>query len=380
MRKILYISGTRADYGLMKNTLLLLKKYPGLSLKIAATGMHLMPEFGNTVEEILRDKSRVAIIPADYKSDNKESTLEFLGEFILKLTAHVKRARPDIILVLGDRAEMLGGAIVGAYLAIPVAHIHGGEVSSTADEFSRHAITKLSHLHFAASQKSAERIIRMGEDPWRVHMVGAPGLDSILKDELYSAKEIARKYKVDLRKPFLLVVQHPVTLEFRDSEKNMRATMEAVRELGYQSAVIYPNADAGGRKMIRVIKLYKRCPFIRIYKSVPRKDYLSLMRIASAVIGNSSSGIIESTLFKVPCVNIGTRQLGRERSNNVIDAGYDKRQIAKAVHKALYDRKFRNKLEKCRSPYGDGKAGERIARVLSRVKIDLDLLQKRIGY
>ena len=376
MRKILYISGTRADYGLMRNTLLAINKHPKLALEIVATGMHLMPEFGETIKEIKKDGFKIHKINAIYKNDNKESSSSFVGEFIQLFAKRIKKIRPDMILVLGDRAEMLGGAIVGTYSGIPIAHIHGGDLSLTVDEFARHAITKLSHFHFPATKKSAKRIIKMGENPWRVFIVGAPGLDDILNTKLFSEEEIAKKYKLDFSKPVLLTVQHPV----EGDKKQIKETMEAIKEIGFQAVIIYPNADAGGRKMIKIIEQYRKYPFIQIYKSLPRKDYLSLMKATSVMIGNSSSGIIESSAFHLPVINIGLRQKRRERAWNVIDVKHDRKQIKKAIQKALYDKKFMGKIKKCKNFYGNGKAGIKIAGLLSKIKIDNKLLQKQIIY
>jgi len=380
MRKILYISGTRADYGLMRQTLFCIKKHPGLELEIVATGMHLMPKFGKTINEIRKDNFKVYKIEQIYKSDDRSSMANFFGGFILKLTKIVERIKPEIILVLGDRAEMLGAAIVGIYLAIPVAHIHGGDVTSTVDEIARHAITKLSHIHLAATKKARERVIKMGEDPKRVHVIGAPGLDSILAEKLFSKEEVAKKYDLNLLEPILLVVQHAVTTEIKDAPKQIRETMEAVRELKYQTIIVYPNADPGGRKMIRIIKKYRKYPFIQIYKNIPHKDYLSLMKIAGVMVGNSSSGIIEAPAFHLPVVNIGTRQEGRERVESVLDIDYNKEKIKNAIKKALFDRKFREKVRRCKNPYGNGKSGVKIANILSKIKLDKNLLQKKLTY
>jgi UDP-hydrolysing UDP-N-acetyl-D-glucosamine 2-epimerase len=379
-RRILYITGTRADYGLMKSVLKEIGKHPKLELEIVATGMHLMEEFGMPLNEIKKDGFKIHEIDATYENDNKESMANFIGKFIQLLTKKVMEINPDIILLLGDRGEMLAGAIVGAYLAIPVAHLHGGEITSTVDEFSRHAITKLAHIHFPATEESANRIIKMGEDPSNVFVVGAPGLDSILNENLIEPTELSEKYNLDLSEPILLVVQHPVTTEVDDAPEQIRETLEAISELKHQTILIYPNADAGGRRMIEVIKGYEKYPFIKTFKSIPHKEYLSLMRIASVMVGNSSSGIIEAPSFGLPVVNIGSRQEGRQRAENVIDVDYDKEQIKAAIKKALYDEDFKEKVKKCKNPYGDGKAGVRIADILSKVKTDKNLLQKRLTY
>ena len=360
--------------------MLQIRNQPGLEIEIVATGMHLMPEFGKTINEIKKDRFKIHPIYATYKKDNKESMVNFIGRFTLELLKKIKQIKPSIIFVQGDRAETLAGAMVGAYLSIPVVHTHGGDVTSTVDEIARHATTKLVQIHFAATKKSAERIIKMGEDPERVFVVGAPGLDSILNEKLLSKKEISQKYKLDLATPVLLILQHPVTIEVEKAAQQMKETMEAVKELGLPAVVIYPNADAGGRKMIQVIENYRKYPFIRIYKNLPSIDYLSLLKRVNVMIGNSSSGIIESIAFHLPAVNIGVRQEGRERACNVIDVGYSKERIKEAVKKAIYDKKFRENAKNCKNPYGDGRAGRRIAEILSKIKIDKKLLQKQITY
>jgi len=380
VRKVLYVSGTRAEYGLMKETLQHIQNHPNLDLEIAVTGMHLMPQFGETIKEIKKDGWRLHRISATYEQDSKESMARFVGKFAQLLAERIRKIRPQFILVLGDRGEMLGGAIVGAYLTIPVAHVHGGDVSSTVDELARHAITKLAHIHFPATKAAAERIIQMGEDPWRVHVVGAPGLDSVLNQPLYSKKELGERYHTDFSHPLVLVMQHPVTAEEGDAAKQMKETMEAIRHLRHQSIVLYPNADAGGRRMIRVIEQYRKYPFVQIFKNMPHRDYISVLKFSSVMVGNSSSGIIEAPSLHVPVVNVGTRQERRERAGNTIEVPYNKNEIAKAIDRALSDIRFRDKVQKCRSPYGSGRAGQKIAATLSKIKINTRLLQKQLTY
>ena len=364
----------------MQSVLKAIEEHPKLELEIVATGMHLMPEFGLTIIEIKKDGFNIHAIEATYEDDNKESMTIFVGKFIQLLTNKVIEIKPDIILLLGDRGEMLAGAIIGAYLTIPVAHIHGGDITSTVDEPIRHAITKLANIHFPATENSAERITKMGEDHAKVFVVGASGLDTILSEKLIAPEELSKRYNLNLSKPIILVVQHPVTTEVEDAPNQIHETLEAISELNYQTILIYPNADAGGRIMIEVIKEYEKYPFIRTFKSIPRKEYLSLMNIASVMVGNSSSGIIEAPSFGLPVVNVGSRQEGRERAENVMDVNYDKEQNKAAIKKALDDEKFKEKVKNCKSPYGKGKAGVRIADILSEIKIDKKILQKRLTY
>jgi UDP-hydrolysing UDP-N-acetyl-D-glucosamine 2-epimerase len=375
-RKILYISGTRADYGLMRSVLRNIHNHPSLSLDIVVTGMHLMGEFGNTIDEIKKDGFHYHIVDVRYEDDTKESMAIFIGKFIQELVPVIHSLHPDIILVLGDRGEMLAAAIVGVYLSIPVTHIHGGEVTSTVDDYARHAITKLASIHFPATERSANRILKMDEDASRIFVVGAPGLDQILHEPLLSQEEIAQKYMLDLSKPVLLVVQHPVTLEVDYAPEQIRETLEAVVSLQYQTIVIYPNADAGSRGMIKVIREFEQSPRLKIFPNIPHKDYLSLLHQVSVLIGNSSSALIEAPSLGLPVVNIGTRQMGREQGENVINASYDRNNIRECIDKAINDKEFRKKVKSCSNPYGDGMASTRISNILSKIDINENLLIK----
>lgn len=380
MKKILYVSGSRSDYGLMAHTLDLIRRSRLFDLEIAATGMHLMKEFGFTVREIKKDGFRVRKIGAVYSTDDNRSMPLFVAKFMLKLVPAIGKIRPDIILLLGDRPEVLTAAAAGAYLMIPVVHIHGGDVSSTVDEPVRHAVTKLAHVHLAATERSAERIVRMGEDRWRVHIVGAPGLDAILNEDAVPERTIINKYDLAGSHEFIIVMQHPVTGLEKDAGRHMAETMEAVMGSGCRAVVIYPNSDPGSAEIIRVIESYRMCTRMQIYRSIPRAEYLALMRMAAAVVGNSSSGIIEAPSLKIPVVNIGEREADRERSGNVIDVHYDRREISDGIKKCLYDKTFLSKVRRCKSPYGSGHAGEKIVRVLKSVEPDKRLLQKKITY
>lgn len=379
-RKILYVTGTRADYGLMRSVLFEIEKNPNLELEIAATGMHLMNEFGMTLNDIKKDNFKVYEVNATFEEDNKSSMVKFIGSFINLFSQLVVNINPDIILLLGDRGEMLGAAIVGAYLNIPTAHLHGGEITSTVDEYARHAITKLVNIHLPATEKSAERIVKMGENPDNVFVVGAPGLDPILNEKLIDPKSIYVKYNLDLNKPIILLVQHPVTLEYKKAVQNTREAIDAIVELEIQTIIIYPNADAGGRKIIELIEEYDHFSFIHTYKSIPSKDYLSLMNIASVIVGNSSSGIIEAPSFKLPAVNIGSRQEGRERALNVIDVDYNKENIKNAILKSINDKKFKQSLYDLKNPYGNGETGKRVADILSNIKLGNNLMKKKLYY
>ncbi len=381
MKKIAVITGTRADYGILKPVLNAINEHPGLELSLIVIGMHLLKEFGYTIKEIEKDGFKInAKIEELYNEDSGIGMAKSIGKGIIRISEILDKVKPDILLLLGDRGEMLGGAITATYMNIPIAHIHGGEVSGNVDEPIRHAITKLAHIHFPATEKSAERIIKMGEDPSNVFVVGAPGLDSILNEKLIEPTELSEKYNLELSKSILLVMQHPVTTEVEDAPDQICETLEAILELKHQTILIYPNADAGGRRIIDVIKEYEKYPFIKTFKSISHMEYLSLMKIAGVMVGNSSSGIIEAPSFGLPVVNIGSRQQGRQRVENVIDVGHVKEEIKAAIKKALYDEDFKEKVKNCKNPYGDGKAGVRIADILSKIKKDKKLLQKKLSY
>jgi GDP/UDP-N,N'-diacetylbacillosamine 2-epimerase (hydrolysing) len=278
--------------------------------------------------------------------------------------------------------EPLAAVIAGAYMNIPVAHIHGGDaaIGGNIDDSNRYAITKFAHVHFPATKRSAQRIINMGEDEWRVHMVGSPALDTILNEPLLSPEDLIERFGLNLRAPLVLVVQHSVTTQVDDAPRQMKETLESIVEIGYPTVLIYPNSDAGGRSMIEIIKEYDKHPFIKTFKSLPRKEYLSIMKMASVMIGNSSSGIVEAPSLGLPVINVGMRQEGRERGKNVIDVAHKKADIAQALERALSDKRFLTEVKKCENPYGDGKAGPRIAEILGQIAITPRLLQKKSTY
>ncbi len=378
MRRIAVITGTRAEYGIFKPVLKKICAHPQLELSLIVVGMHFLEEFGYTVEEIEKDGFTIdAQIKGLYTEDERVNMAQSVGKGICELAEAFHRVAPDVLLVLGDRGEMLAGAVAAVYMGIPVAHIHGGELSGSIDGIVRHAITKLAHIHFPATEKSAQRIIQMGENPDYVFVVGAPGLDSIVHERLTEPEILQHKYKIDVAEPFIMVVQHPVTLEVDKAADQMRETLHAVADFKLPAIVVYPNADAGGRKMIDVIKEYTS-PLIHAFESISHTDYLSLLKRTRVVVGNSSSSIIEAPSFGVPVVNVGTRQNGRERAENVIDVQYDAQSIKKGIEKALYNTAFREKARTCKNPYGDGNASSRIVKLLSTIPIET--LEKRLMY
>lgn len=382
MKIIGVVTGTRAEYGLLYPVLKAVDAHPDLMLSLVVTGMHLSHEFGYTVQEIEKDGLPIdARVDMLLSGDTSGAMATSVGLGIIGMTQAWEQLKPDIILVLGDRVEPLSSTIAAAYMNIPVAHIHGGDSAKGGlDESARHAITKFAHIHFPATRTSAERIIGMGEDEWRVHVVGSPALDTIINEPLLSSTALIEKFGLDLSRPLVLAVQHPVTTQVDDAPEQIRETLEAIVEMGHPTVLIYPNSDAGGRRMIEVIKEFESYPSIKTFKSLPRIEYLSLMKVASVMVGNSSSALIDAPSFGLPAVNTGIRQEGRERGKNVIDVPHSKKEIMKAVGMALTGKEFLAEVKKCQNPYGDGKTGPRIAEILSRIAITPQLFQKKISY
>ncbi len=380
-RKIAVITGTRADYGIYYSVLKAIENHKDLELSLIVCGMHLSPEFGMTIEEIQKDGFKIDDkIDTILSSDSGSAMAKSIGITLMGLTQSLERINPDILLILGDRGEMIAGALAAVHMNIPVAHIHGGEVTGTVDESIRHSITKLSHIHFPANEDSKRRIIKMGEEEKNVYVVGAPGIDYIKNTKYLSREEVLKRFNLKDDKIFIMT-QHPVTTEKHMVSNQIEETLSAIAKLGVQTIISYPNSDNGGREIIKVIEKYReKYDFLKVFKNLSQVEYLSLLNTADVMIGNSSSGIIEAPSFKLPVVNIGTRQQGRLRACNIVDVAYSKKEILDAIDKVLYDEEFRKSLENCENPYGDGKAGERIADILSKIQINSDLIQKRITY
>jgi UDP-N-acetylglucosamine 2-epimerase (non-hydrolysing)/GDP/UDP-N,N'-diacetylbacillosamine 2-epimerase (hydrolysing) len=380
-RKIAVVTGTRADYGIFYHVLKEIENHNDLELKLIVCGMHLCPEYGMTIREIEKDGFKIedkfeTLIASDTGSGMAKS----VGITMMNMAQSLERIKPDILLVLGDRGEMLAAAASAIHMNIPVAHIHGGEVSGTVDESIRHAVTKLSHIHFPATEDSKQRIIRLGEREENIFAVGAPGLDYIKNTNFISRSDMNEKFALNNGRIFLMT-QHPVTTERDRVEWQIRETMEAVISFGEQTIISYPNSDNGGKEIIKVIEEYReKYPFLKVFKNLSQVEYLSLLNISDVMIGNSSSGIIEAASFKMPVVNIGTRQTARLRACNVIDVDYGRENVIKGIKTAIHDEQFRSELKKCINPYGDGNAGKRIAKTLAEIEINKDLIQKRITY
>jgi len=377
IRKICVITERRADYSRLKPVLQKIKQDPRLELFIIASGAHLLSETGRTIDLIKQDGFSIDANIQMFSKDKNDTGVEMsraLGRALIGIANALEKIKPDILLVGFDLGAHLAGAIAGAHMNIPVAHIQGGEVTGTIDESIRHAITKFAHIHFPSTAESAERIIKMGENPKYVFNVGCPAIDTILNTKFIPAHKLAEKFNINLSKPLILLIQHPVTTEVNEAENQIVKTLSAIKKINEQVILIHPNIDAGGRRILKIIKKTK----IKRYKNLPFETFSSLMNISNLIVGNSSSGIREALLFKLPAINIGTRQQGREHANNVINVDYNEKEIYSAIKKALYDNKFKEKLKDYKSPYGDGRASERIVDILAKIKIKPEILQKKI--
>jgi UDP-hydrolysing UDP-N-acetyl-D-glucosamine 2-epimerase len=377
-RKIAVITSSRADYSHLYWPLRDLSKNENVDLKIVALGPHLSPEFGNTLQEIENDGFAIdSRIECLLSSDTDVGMAKTIGIATLSLADLFGKMRPHLLLLIADRYEMLAPASVALALRIPIAHIEGGEVSEGAiDDAVRNALTKLSHIHFTSTLAARERVIAMGEQEWRVHRAGAPSLDHLRRGTLLSRDEIEERLAVDLRAPTILVVYHPMTIA-RDTLQEADAVFGALESLGDQLLFCYPNADAGSRALIDRTKLcIARRGCGRVFTNLDSLTYLSLLRQVDMLVGNSSSGIMESASFSLPTVNVGLRQQGRERARNVLDADAQASSILEAVGTAR-TAEFRQSLLGMANPYGEGFASETIVRVLTTIPLSQELLMKR---
>ena len=380
MRTIGVVTGARSDYGIYLPILRRMQQDPQLKLHLIVTGMHLAHQFGFTVQEIEKDGFEIGDrIEMLLMSDTSEGIAKSLGVGVMGFAQSYTRFCPDVLLVLGDRLEMLAAVAAALSFKIPVAHIHGGESTQGAiDESIRHAITKMSHFHFASTDSYARRIIQMGEEPWRVVVSGAPSLDNLSAIDLLSRQEMKDAYGLTLHDSTLLVTYHPVTLEFEETEAQIRELLAALGEMNRPVICTYPNADTQSHSVIELIHEFVERDTQRsqIAVNLGTQGYFSLMSHAAAMVGNSSSGIIEAASFELPVVNIGNRQSGRLRAKNVIDVGYARTEIVQGIKKAL-SAEFKAGLSDLMNPYGDGAAADRIIGKLRELKLDGELLHKR---
>jgi len=379
VRTIGVVTVGRSDAGIYRPVLRAIQRSAELDLTLIVAGMHLAPEFGETWREL--EAAGFAVderIECTMASDSAEGTAKSIGLGVIAFGQLFGRSRPDILMLLGDRFEMLAAAAAALPFAMPIAHLHGGETSQGAlDEAVRHSITKMSHLHFVATPLYRDRVVQLGEEPWRVTVSGAPSLDNLRELDLCTRDRLEAIVGLPLNRPTLLATFHPVTLEYGNARAQCAEFLAALEDLGLQVVLTYPNADAEGRLIIRAIEAFAaRHAWATAIANLGVDAYFGLLRHAAAVVGNSSSGIIEAASFGVPVVNVGHRQRGRLRAPNVIDVDCERTAIREAVREALAPA-FRRRLAGLVNPYGDGRAAARIVEVLTRTPLDQRLIMKR---
>jgi GDP/UDP-N,N'-diacetylbacillosamine 2-epimerase (hydrolysing) len=378
-RKIAALTGSRGEWGYIRPVLHQIDEEPELDYALIATNMHLLPEFGMSVHEMERDGFHVdERLYMTFDGYTAETMTKSLACLLLELPTTLQRVKPDIILLAGDRGEQLMGAVAGVHMGIPVAHIQAGELSGNVDGIIRHAITKLAHIHFAANEQFAERVRNLGEQEFRIHITGAPLVDELVNDLVTPPEELRMRYRLRPADDLILAVQHSVTEEENAAGEQVAETLQALIQLNCQTIFVYPNADAGSHLIRTQLSKHKQ-PRIRFFRNLPRQDYLGLMQMARVIVGNSSSGIMEAPTFGTPCVNVGRRQNGRLQADNVINVGYSRDEILAAIQKAKTP-DFITRAKTAQNPYGDGRATERIVRVLKEVELTEELLRKELTY
>tara|TARA_A100001388_G_C28766792_1_gene501226 strand:+ start:1225 stop:2370 length:1146 start_codon:yes stop_codon:yes gene_type:complete len=379
-KKILIVTERRADFSRFKPIIKLIQKEKLLNYDLVVTGIHLNKNFGYTKNEIVDEKFKIF---AEFKIFDKRyfvkndgaSMSEALGKAFIKLPKIIEKSKPDIILSGFDIAANFALTVCGAHMNIPVAHIQGGEVSGTIDESLRHGMSKFSNFHFTATQETKKRLIKMGELKQNIFVVGCPSIDALKQEKDETKSVISKKFNIDITQDYILIIQHPVTSEMNKINDQFIETIEALKKLEIQKLFVFPNNDAGSNKIIKLIKKYK----FNYCKTLTLKGYKTLLKNSKALVGNSSSGIHEAATYKIPVVNIGTRQEGRTKSINVVDVKYDRKHIYKAMKKVL-SKSFNRKLKNLKNPYGDGNSSNKIINIIKKLNLKNFNTQKKITY
>lgn len=381
-RKVCVVVMGRANYGRIKSVLQAIKDHEDLELLLIVGASAILHRFGNVVDVMRNDGFEpTTILYSIVEGENLTTMAKSAGLGIIELATQFENLRPDVVLTVADRFETISAAIAASYMNIALAHTQGGEVTGSIDESVRHAISKLAHLHFPSTHLAAERLLKMGEDPERIRMTGCPSIDVIHKIDLPIAKDLFRRYggagpTIDATKPYIVVLQHPVTTEYGKGFEHIRATLAAISRLNMQTVWLWPNIDAGSDDISKGLRLYRereKPEFIQFFRNFSVEDYACLIANTSCLIGNSSSGIREGSYLGTPVVNIGTRQQGRERGANVVDVNHDEDEIYIQIKNQIEHGRYKSE-----ALYGDGRAGIRIAEFLSEMPIDN--LQKRLNY
>jgi len=391
-RTIAVFTGNRAEYGLQYPILRAIHRHPDLDYRLLVSGAHLDANFGGTLDEIREDGFHVDVeVKIDMDAASLFATAQAIGSGVLAISQALNDLKPDMMVVYADRFEGLAAVIAASQMNIPTAHIEGGDLTEggALDDSVRHAMTKLAHLHFTTNQQATNRILAMGEESWRVHTVGFPAIDLISEGRYASADEVVQKLGLDMSRPIVLFTQHSVSTECDQSAVQLAPSLFAIEKLaeeGVQVILTYPNNDAGGQAIIERLEVFgaEKHGGAQVHRSLGRSLYHGVLALSRnellrvACVGNSSSGLKETPAFGCPTVNIGSRQLGRLRGENVIDVDYDSEGIVAAIRKCLFDEEFRLLCRTAENPYWLGDAGPKIAEILATVKLDQQIIRKRM--
>lgn len=391
-RSIAVFTGNRAEYGLQFPILRAIDNHPDLDYKLLVSGAHLDANFGSTLNEIQRDGFHIeSEIKIEMDAKSLFATAQAIGSGVLEISKVLDKLKPDIMVVYADRFEGFAAVIAATQMNIPTAHIEGGDLTEggALDDSVRHAMTKLSHLHFTTNSQASNRILAMGEEPWRVHTVGFPAIDLIAEGNFASKVEVLETLSLDPMRPIVLFTQHSVTTEFSEARSQITPSLDAITRLareGVQIVLTYPNNDAGGKDIIEALSAFQleELQNTQVMRSLGRYLYHGVLALAResdlrvVCLGNSSSGLKETPAFGCPTVNIGSRQDGRLRGENVLDADYSSDQIYAAVNKGLYEEEFRELCRNANNPYWLGEAGPKIANILATTALDQNLIRKKM--
>jgi len=379
-KKITVTTGSRAEYGILRSLMYEINHNKNFELLLVVTGSHLSKNHGMTIKEIINDgfkiSSKININPKG--NESFDSTIS-IGKAIIEFAKFFKKSKPDINIILGDRNEMFASAIAAYQMNIPNVHIHGGDKSGGLDEYTRHAITKISNVHFTATKKSSQRIKKMGEKSKNIFHTGSLSIDEILNGDITKKQKLEKKYKIKLNEENILLVQHPVTTENKNVVKQISETLHAIVKMKKNTIIIGPNSDTGNKDIQEIIKkVAKNNNLIKVYENIPRQDFLGFLNNCKVLVGNSSSGMIEASLFKIPIVNIGIRQKNREHGPNVINVKeFSKIKISIAIKKALSKKETELKISKI---YGNQKVAKKMINILEKINVDEELMEKGLTY
>jgi GDP/UDP-N,N'-diacetylbacillosamine 2-epimerase (hydrolysing) len=377
-KKILFVTERRADYSKLRPIINEIKKSKKLDYYLVVTGSHLLKSQGYTIKEIKKDGLKIyktfKIFDENY--DSPSSMTMAFGKSIINLTKIIGALKPDIVFSGFDIGANFAAAIVGSHMNIHVVHLEGGEKTGNIDESIRHATSKFAHIHFTSNNDALKRLVKMGENKNNIFVVGNPSLDTIISMKFISKIKLEKEFKIDLKKPFLLIVQHTVTTEINKIDKYFLKTINAIKELKLQAIIISGNADTGHQKIKKIIKNSK----ISYFDSLPFDKYISLLNYSNAIVGNSSSGIMEAPFLHVPSINIGTRQKGRGKASSIINVGYNTNEIKNGINKVLYNEKLLSQIKKQKNLHGNGTASKKIVQILEKLDLKNISIQKKMTY